>query len=95
MPLLGAAAAEHRDFVEYYMKVTRAQMVAARRYVIVVIFIIAAIVTPPDPGSQIILAVPLWLLFEAALFLMRWQEGAVEADRAARLAEEGEAAAAE
>ena len=27
MPLLGATAAEHRDFVEYYMKVTRAQMV--------------------------------------------------------------------
>ena len=25
MPLLGATAAEHRDFVEYYMKVTRAQ----------------------------------------------------------------------
>ena len=27
MPLLGATAAEPRDFVEYYMKVTRAQMV--------------------------------------------------------------------
>jgi sec-independent protein translocase protein TatC len=71
-------------------------MVAARRYVIVVIFIIAAIVTPPDPGSQIILAVPLWLLFEASLVLMRLQEGAVEADRLAREAEQqAEAAAAE
>ena len=68
--------------------VSRAQMVAARRYVIVVIFVIAAVVTPPDPGSQIILAVPLWLLFEAALLLMRFQEKAVEADRAARKAEE-------
>lgn len=67
--------------------VTRPQMVAARRYVIVAIFIVAAIVTPPDPGSQIVLAVPLWLLFEAALFLMRWQEKAVEADKAAREAE--------
>jgi sec-independent protein translocase protein TatC len=76
--------------------VSRAQMVAARRYVIVVIFIIAAIVTPPDPGSQIILAVPLWLLFEASLVLMRLQEGAVEADRLAREAEQqAEAAAAE
>ncbi len=64
--------------------VTRPQMVAARRYVIVGIFVIAAIVTPPDPGSQIILAVPLWLLFEASLVLMRLQEKAVAADKAAR-----------
>jgi sec-independent protein translocase protein TatC len=67
--------------------VNRAQMAGARRYVIVGIFIIAAIVTPPDPGSQIILAVPLMLLFEASLFLMRWQEKAVAADKAAREAE--------
>jgi sec-independent protein translocase protein TatC len=68
--------------------VSRAQMVAARRYVIVGIFVIAAIVTPPDPGSQIILAVPLLLLFEASLVLMRFQEKAVEADKLAREAEE-------
>jgi sec-independent protein translocase protein TatC len=64
--------------------ISRAQMTGARRYVIVAIFIIAAIVTPPDPGSQIILAVPLCLLFEASLLLMRFQEGAVAADKAAR-----------
>lgn len=75
--------------------VSRTQMVAARRYVIVGIFIIAAVVTPPDPGSQIILAIPLWLLFEASLVLMRLQEGAVEADRAAREAEQAEKVAAE
>jgi sec-independent protein translocase protein TatC len=73
--------------------VSRAQMVSARRYVIVVIFIIAAVVTPPDPGSQIILAVPLWLLFEASLVLMRFQESAVQADKAAREAEQAAAAA--
>jgi sec-independent protein translocase protein TatC len=72
--------------------ITREQMVAARRYVIVGIFIIAAIVTPPDPGSQIILAIPLWLLFEASLVLMRMQEGAVAADKAAREAEQAAAA---
>lgn len=75
--------------------VSRAQMVAARRYVIVGIFIIAAIVTPPDPGSQIILAIPLWLLFEASLVLMRLQESAVEADRAARATEQAAGTAAE
>jgi len=68
--------------------VSRDQMAGARRYVIVGIFVIAAIVTPPDPGSQIILALPLWLLFEASLVLMRLQEKAVAADKAARDAEE-------
>lgn len=73
--------------------ISRTQMVAARRYVIVGIFVIAAIVTPPDPGSQIVLAVPLWLLFEASLFLMRFQEKAIAADKLAREAEQAEVAA--
>lgn len=68
--------------------ITRAQMAGARRYVIVGIFTLAAVVTPPDPGSQVILALPLILLFEISLFLMRLQERAVEADRIAREAEE-------
>lgn len=76
--------------------ITRDQLVAARRYVIVAIFAIAAVVTPPDPGSQIILAVPLLLLFEASLVLMRLQEKAVAADKLAREAEQAaERAAAE
>ena len=54
--------------------VTRAQLAGARRYVIVGIVALAAVVTPPDPGSQIILAIPLLLLFEGALLLMRFQE---------------------
>jgi sec-independent protein translocase protein TatC len=76
--------------------ISRAQMAGARRYVIVAIFAIAAIVTPPDPGSQVILALPLMGLFEASLLLMRLQERKVEAERAAREAEEAaEQAAAE
>ncbi len=50
--------------------VTRAQLAGVRRYVIVGVVTVAAIVTPPDPGSQLILAVPMYLLFEAALALM-------------------------
>ncbi|MEO0464214.1 MAG: twin-arginine translocase subunit TatC [Pseudomonadota bacterium] len=50
--------------------VTRSQLVGARRYVIVGVVALAAIVTPPDPGSQVILAVPLLLLFEGSLMLM-------------------------
>lgn len=60
--------------------VTRAQLAGARRYVIVGVVALAAIVTPPDPGSQIILALPLLVLFEGSLLLMRLQEGAVARD---------------
>ena len=51
--------------------VTREQLVNARRYVIVLVVIVAAIITPPDPGSQLLLAIPLLLLFEGSLVLMR------------------------
>ncbi|QZD94807.1 twin-arginine translocase subunit TatC [Qipengyuania gelatinilytica] len=51
--------------------VTRDQLVGARRYVIVLVVALAAIITPPDPGSQLLLAVPLLLLFEGSLILMR------------------------
>ena len=54
--------------------VSRAQLAGARRYVIVGVVALAAIVTPPDPGSQVILAVPLLVLFEGSLLLMRLQE---------------------
>ena len=39
-----------------------------RRYAIVGVFLIAAIVTPPDPVSQITLAVPLCLLYEISIW---------------------------
>ena len=51
--------------------VTREQLRGARRYVIVGIFIVAAIATPPDVVSQLILAIPLMLLFEGSLLLMK------------------------
>ena len=54
--------------------VSRQQLVAARRYVIVGIVIVAAILTPPDVISQLMLAVPLVLLFEGTLLFMRFTE---------------------
>lgn len=54
--------------------VTRAQMVGARRYVIVGIFIVAAVITPPDVVSQLLLAMPLLILFEGSLALMWFSE---------------------
>ncbi len=71
--------------------ITRAQMAGARRYVIVAIFAIAAVVTPPDPGSQVILALPLIVLFEVSLLLMRLQERKIEAGRAADTEEQAAA----
>ena len=38
-----------------------------RRYVIVIIFAIAAILTPPDPITQVGLAIPLLLLYELSI----------------------------
>ena len=70
--------------------VTRAQMSGARRYVIVGVVALAAIVTPPDPGSQVILALPLLVLFEASLLLMRLQERIVPDLKKADEATEGE-----
>lgn len=50
--------------------VSREQLSGARRYIVVLVIAISAIVTPPDPGSQLILAVPLLLLFEGSLAIM-------------------------
>lgn len=50
--------------------VSRQQLAGARRYVIVLVVALAAVVTPPDPGSQVILAIPLLLLFEGSLAIM-------------------------
>ncbi|MBN8846773.1 MULTISPECIES: twin-arginine translocase subunit TatC [unclassified Sphingomonas] len=47
--------------------VTRQQLKGARRYAIVAAFAIAAVLTPPDVGSQLLLAIPLCLLYELAL----------------------------
>jgi sec-independent protein translocase protein TatC len=43
-----------------------------RSYVIVGAFVIGAIFTPPDVLSQLMLAVPLWLLYELGLFMARF-----------------------
>ncbi len=45
-----------------------------RRYVIVIIFAIAAILTPPDPITQVGLAIPLLLLYELSIFTVRFSE---------------------
>ncbi|HVJ75145.1 MAG TPA: twin-arginine translocase subunit TatC [Casimicrobiaceae bacterium] len=44
---------------------------AARPYVVVGAFVLGAIFTPPDVVSQLMLAVPLWVLYELGIVLAR------------------------
>ena len=45
-----------------------------RRYIIVIIFIVAAVITPPDPISQIGLAIPLMFLYEISILIIKYLE---------------------
>lgn len=62
---------------------------AWRPYVIVGAFVIGAIFTPPDVMSQVLLAVPLWLLYELGIVLAQFVKpvakvnGDTEVDQAA------------
>jgi sec-independent protein translocase protein TatC len=42
-----------------------------RPYIIVGAFVFGMLLTPPDPASQVMLAIPMWLLFELGLLLSR------------------------
>jgi len=50
--------------------VTRQQLKGARRYMVVGAFALAAILTPPDVVSQLMLGIPLILLYEVSLLIM-------------------------
>lgn len=58
-----------------------------RPYVIVLAFVVGMVLTPPDVVSQTLLAVPMWMLFEAGLLFSRffvpppdWQAGEASDD---------------
>jgi sec-independent protein translocase protein TatC len=51
--------------------ITPTALAEKRPYVIVAAFIIGAFLTPPDAISQTLLAVPMWMLFEAGLLFSR------------------------
>jgi sec-independent protein translocase protein TatC len=54
--------------------ITSDQLKSKRRYFIVGAFVIAAVLTPPDVLSQLSLALPLMLLYEASIWSVRWVE---------------------
>jgi len=43
-----------------------------RPYIVVGAFVVGAIFTPPDIVSQFMLAIPLWLLYEAGIVVAAW-----------------------
>ncbi len=50
---------------------TRGQLKKSRRYAVVAVLVLAAIVTPADPLSMIIVAAPLYLLYEVSILMCR------------------------
>lgn len=62
--------------------VSRAQLVSVRRYMIVAAVAVAAVLTPPDVVSQLMLAVPLILLYELSLIAMWFTDRRRAADEA-------------
>jgi sec-independent protein translocase protein TatC len=51
---------------------TTEDLIAKRPYVIVGCFVVGAIFTPPDVISQVMLAVPMWMLFEVGVLFTRF-----------------------
>jgi sec-independent protein translocase protein TatC len=70
--------------------VTADGLKAKRKYAIVIAFIAAAILTPPDPVSQIGLALPAILLYEISIYTARLIERQRARDAAAREVAEAE-----
>jgi sec-independent protein translocase protein TatC len=69
--------------------VTPEIMQVYRKHAIVVILIIAAIVTPPDISAQIIVTIPILLLYELSIYIARAVRRTATADLNAKLKENG------
>jgi sec-independent protein translocase protein TatC len=67
--------------------VTSDMLASGRRYAIVVMFVIAAVITPPDVISQLGLALPMLLLYEISIIIIRRGEKRRAASEAAEEAE--------
>jgi sec-independent protein translocase protein TatC len=67
--------------------ITSQQLREKRRYFVVAAFVLAAVLTPPDVISQMSLAVPLLLLYEGAVWSVKFVEKKAQAEIAAKQAE--------
>ena len=83
-------SAYHKHMRNYFF-----QALAPKLLLLFIAFIVAAVLTPPDPVSQIGLAVPTILLYEISIWSARMVERNRERDRLAREKKEAEDEAAE
>lgn len=60
--------------------VTLQKMKDFRSYFIVIAFVVAAIVTPPDVVSQLMLAIPLCLLYQLGIYMSAWIKPSSESE---------------
>jgi sec-independent protein translocase protein TatC len=71
--ILGTGLAFQLPLVMYFLSkvglVTPEYLRSVRKYAIVIIIIVAGIITPPDVISQIIVSLPLLLLYEVSIWL--------------------------
>src|SRR5690606_9309957 len=75
MMMLGFAVAFHLPVVELLLGwagiISPAFLTKYRRHAIMVLAVISAVLTPADPISMILMAVPLYVLFELGIVLLR------------------------
>ena len=73
--MLGAGLVFELPMLSFFLTklgiITPAFMRKYRRYALIIILFFAALLTPPDPVSQVILAVPLVLLYEISIFISK------------------------
>lgn len=90
MVVLGSGLLFQLPVAVYYLSkigiLSSAFMRKYRRHSIVVILIIAGFITPPDPFSQVFLALPLYVLYEVSIYVCLRVEKAEKLAEAARIA---------
>ncbi len=65
-------------FLAWSNLVSVSTMTSSRRYILFGIVVVAAVLTPPDVLSQMLLAVPMYLLFELGIRLARTRSAKIE-----------------
>ena len=66
------------------LEIVDAKMLAEyRKFVLVGILVLGAMLTPPDPISQVAMAVPVYLMYEISIVVIRFIKGKGEAGEAA------------
>ena len=51
--------------------VTPKSLVKYRKYAVVLVLVLAAIITPPDVASQLIVAIPIVVLYQVSIFISK------------------------